>query len=492
MDVHDSPFDAVQVLRTAQVKGLPAEPLAVRILQLMGFEEPNSPNIWAFGGFLMALLATVASIMAGARMVRLRLQQKEAEQEGFTGFELSVSSPVSLKCFDENEGIDLGGSSVFSFPNSSPEIQKKRKKENMKWTTEVGLEDRMDLSIVRESDNWAVASNHEMSFWEENNAGIVVKEDTRNTFSCLFPEFWIMDDRRPVPALFRPLLESLLKSEEFSQTEREEILNMNFKHAWELGKSKLRQWQQDNLPSFVVRGPYNSFFGKDDVVRFWDNLKGRALKTFHVQQGFASPLDSQGILSLWDPDRVTSLSSISGHKAQIQGLCMESNMFITGGPDGVSGRSILKLWDTRMGPRPAAINESGGRVQTRIFDIKPGKLHKLYVRHDANTVSIHEMRMLGEGPISTMFLQDPLMKEIKEGEHELLCNSSFELVPETEERTWWDEDAIIVSDDEESVRDEDDCSYDDRDSGANHSANAKSVVSWCLGAVRSISSSLGK
>ena len=113
---------------------------------------------------------------------------------------------------------------------------------------------------------------------------------------------------------------------------------MNFKHAWELGKSKLRQWQQDNLPSFVVKGPYNSFFGKEDVVRFWDNLKGRALKTFHVQQGFASPLDSQGILSLWDPDRVTSLSSISGHKAQIQGLCVESNMFITGGPDGVSGR----------------------------------------------------------------------------------------------------------------------------------------------------------
>ena len=219
-----------------------------------------------------------------------------------------------------------------------------------------------------------------------------------------------MDDRRPVLALFRPLLESLLKSEYFSQTEREEIFNMNFKHAWELGKSKLRKWQRDNLPSFVVRGPYNSFFGKEDVVRFWDNLKGRALKTFHVQQGFASPLDFQGILSLWDPDRVTSLSSISGHKAQIQGLCVESNMFITGGPDGVSGRSILKLWDTRMGPRPAAINESDGRVQTRIFDIKPGTLHKLYVRHDAKIVSIHEMRMLGEGPISTMFLQDPLIK----------------------------------------------------------------------------------
>lgn len=302
-----------------------------------------------------------------------------------------------------------------------------------------------------------------------------------------------MDERRPMPALFRPLLESLLKSEEFSQTEREEILNMNFKHAWELGKSKFRQWQQDNLPSFVVRGHYNSLFVKEDVVRIWDNLKGRALKTFHVQQGFASALDSQGILSLWDPDRVTSPSSISGHKAPIQGLCVESsNMFITGGPAGASGRSILKLWDTRMGPRPAAVNESDVLVQSRIFDIKPGKLHKLYVRHDAKTVSIHEMRMLGEGPISTMFLQDPLTKEIKEGEHDLLCNSSFAVVPEAEEITWWDEDAIIVSDDEESVCDEDDCSYDDRDLETNYSTNAKSVVSWCLGAVRSISSSLGK
>ena len=139
-------------------------------------------------------------------------------------------------------------------------------------------------------------------------------------------------------------------------------------------------------------------------------------------------------------------------------------MFITGGPDGVSRRSILKLWDTRMGPRPPTINEYDGRVQTRVFDIKPGTLHKLYVRHDAKIVSIHEMRMLGEGPISTMFLQDPLKKEIKEGEHDLLCISSFAVVPEPEERTWWDEDAIILSDDEESVHDEDDCSYDDRDS----------------------------
>lgn len=476
------------------MKGLPAEPLAARILQMMGFEDPNSPNIWAFGGFLMALLATVASIMAGARMVRLRLQQKGAEQEGFTGDELSISSPVSLISFDEYEGIDLGSSSVFSRPNPSQEIQKKkRRKENMKWTMEVGLEDRRDLSIVRESDNWATARNPEVSFWEENNARLVVKQNMRKTFSCLFPEFLITDDRRPMPALFRPLLESLLKSEEFSETEREEILNVNFRHAWELGKSKFRQWQQDNLPSLVVRVPYNSFFGKEDVVRIWDNLKGRALKSFHVQQGFASTLDCQGILSLWDPDRVTSPSSISGHKAPIQGLCLESsNMFIAGGPVGASGRSILKLWDTRMGSRPAAVNESDVLVQTRIFDIKPGELHKLYVRHGAKTVSIHEMRMLGEGPISTMFLQNPLVKEIEEGEHDLLCNSSFAAVPEAEERTWWDEDAIIVSDEEESVCGEDDCSYDDRDLETNHNTNAKTVVSWCLGAVRTISSSLGK
>ena len=77
----------------------------------------------------MALLATVARIMAGARMVRLRLQQKGEEQEGFIGFDLSVSSLVSLKSFDENEGIDLGGSFVLSCPNPSAEIQKKEEEE---------------------------------------------------------------------------------------------------------------------------------------------------------------------------------------------------------------------------------------------------------------------------------------------------------------------------------------------------------------------------
>ena len=74
-----------------------------------------------------------------------------------------------------------------------------------------------------------------------------------------------------------------------------------------------------------------------------------------------------------------------------------------------------------------------------------------------------------------MFLQDPLIKEIKEGEHDLLCNSSFAVVLEPEERTWWDEDVIIVSDDEESVHNEDYYSYDNRDLGADHSA--QSVVS---------------
>ena len=59
----------------------------------------------------------------------------------------------------------------------------------------------------------------------------------------------------------------------------------------------------------------------------------------------------------------------------------------------------------------------------------------------------------------------------------MLCNSSFAVVLEPEERTWWDEDAIIVSDDEESVHDEDDCNYDDRESGDDHSANSKLVVS---------------
>ena len=58
-----------------------------------------------------------------------------------------------------------------------------------------------------------------------------------------------------------------------------------------------------------------------------------------------------------------------------------------------------------------------------------------------------------------MFLQDPLMKEIKEGEHDFICHYSFVEVLKREERTWWDEDEIIVSDEEGSKGGEDDYNY---------------------------------
>ncbi|GLJ11164.1 hypothetical protein SUGI_0145080 [Cryptomeria japonica] len=501
MDIHMWPFEGTNVFRDAQMKSLSAEPLAVRVVQMMASEESLLPSIWALGGILMALVATVASIITGARMIRLKLQEKRAEHDELVRNELAILSSVSLDSSYEDEGTEMpscsSSSSSHLFPSQEIRMmkRKKRREQAMEWM----LEDPNDLFTVRETQNWATLRGYEMAVWES----------PKKKSNCSWSEFSNLDERRPVPALFRPLLESFSKMEEYSEYEGEEMLNTNFKYAWELGKSKLRQWQQENLPSFAVRGPYNSLFGREDVVKFWDNLKGRALRTFYVQQGFVSAMDSgwmsgiaslgntsQGLLSLWDLDRATSVSRISGNRAEIQGLYMESsNTIITGGPDGTSGKTALKLWDTRMGPRPAAVNEPDLLVPRRIVDMKSDHLHKLYIRDDSKTVSIHELRMLGGGPISTLTLEDPTAIPVtKVGEQNLLSNCSFADMEETEERTWWDEDAVIVSDEEDSVSDdeEDDC-YDIKDNlQPNNDANKKSVVSWCLGAVRSISSSLGK
>ncbi|KAH9319712.1 hypothetical protein KI387_021481, partial [Taxus chinensis] len=42
--------------KDAQMNSLSAEPLAFRILQMMGYEESILPNTWVLGGILMALL----------------------------------------------------------------------------------------------------------------------------------------------------------------------------------------------------------------------------------------------------------------------------------------------------------------------------------------------------------------------------------------------------------------------------------------------------
>eukprot|EP01018_Ginkgo_biloba_P026956 Gb_01321 [translate_table: standard] len=509
MEIHDNSLGGIPVINGAQTNSLSAESLAVRILQMIGIGVSDSPNIWALGGCVVAIVATVASIVTGARMVRLRLQPR-TEQEGFCHGELSISLPFPQSSFDKKKGI--GFPSFSSNLITAQEMQEERREKNKKKKA-IGLENSTDISakrtqgdlfIARQSENWATARGHEISLWE-GDARMMVQEDTRRKPSGFYPEYFALDDRKPMPAFFRPFLESLSKIEEFSQFEREEIMNMNFKDAWEKGKSKLRRWQQENLPSFAVRGHSNSLFAKEDVVKFWDNLKGRALKTFYVPQGFASALDSgwmsgiaslgttsNGILTPWDHDRGTSLRKMLECRPQIKGLCMDSsNTIITGCPIDASGRTALKLWDTRMGTRPAVVSGSDFLIQRNIFDIKPGGLHKLYVRHDKKTVSIHELRMLGEGPISTMSLEGPDITA--EGQHDLLSDCSFaEAVTEAEDRTWWDDDAVVVSNDEESVCDEDDESYAAADSGSSYGSSTKSVVSWCLGAVRSISSSLAK
>lgn len=486
MDVHQVSFEGIHLFRDAQVKSLSAEPLTIRILQMIGCGESNLPSLWALGGILMALVATVASIVTGARMVRLRLQEKRVEEEELCGSKLAIFAPGSC---DADEGFEFDrcssslSTSSSSSSSSSPHVMRRRK--SMEW----GVTKR-DLFVGRESDDWATS----MEFWN--------RENPEKKSNCFWPDYSILEERRPVSALFRPLWESLCKTEEFSQFEGDEMLNMNFKHAWEMGKSKLRQWQQENLSC-------NSLFGKEDVVKFWDNLKGKALRTFYVHPGFSWAVDSgwmpgmaslgldtsQDLLSFWDVDKATS-----GKRAQIQGLCMgSSNTIIIGGPDGLSGRTALKLWDTRMGRRPAAVKDSDLLVPRRIMGIKSGKLHKLYVKHDANSVSIHELRMLGGGPITTLTLEDPTpIQQPKASHHNLLCDSSsFVEMDHAQENTWWDDDAVIVSDEEEeeivSEQDEyEDYNYDYCDSDSNHGGNKKSVVSWCLGAVRSISSSLAK
>ncbi|XP_010264071.1 PREDICTED: uncharacterized protein LOC104602168 [Nelumbo nucifera] len=154
---------------------------------------------------------------------------------------------------------------------------------------------------------------------------------------------------------------------------------------------------------------WSDFASSKSVVKLWDGLG----------LGFRNP--SENVISMWDLNKDQTICSFFGGRCQFPAVSMVSPAVILSA--GLENRrnAALRIWDARVGRQiPASFAEWQPR-QRRITGVDSGGVEKVYVRDDASSVVVRDMRNLGLPLDSTE--------------------------PESE-KTWWDADAVILSDGE--------------------------------------------
>ncbi|XWS63545.1 hypothetical protein CRYUN_Cryun06bG0108400 [Craigia yunnanensis] len=160
--------------------------------------------------------------------------------------------------------------------------------------------------------------------------------------------------------------------------------------------------------------------GGKSVVKLWDNLG----------LGFGFDLDeSDSVLNVYDANNETRLLSIFGGNSVFQTVSAPSSspsVVVTAGADSSSRRVAISTWDTRLHCRlPAILAEwRSKKIVEKIAAVNANGVEKVYIRGDVTgKLTLGDMRMVSS----------PLT--------------------ESDVDTWWDADAVIVSDesDDESI-----------------------------------------
>ncbi|XP_039068886.1 uncharacterized protein LOC120215230 isoform X3 [Hibiscus syriacus] len=150
------------------------------------------------------------------------------------------------------------------------------------------------------------------------------------------------------------------------------------------------------------------------VVKLWDNLG----------LGFRLDLDeSDNVLNVYDVNKETRMGSIFGGKNEFQAVSASSPaVVVSAGADSSTGRVAVSVWDTRLHCRgPAILTEwSPKKPMEKISAVNADGVDKVYIRdHVTGTLTVSDMRK-ASSPLSNV------------------TNSDVD--------TWWDADAVIVSD----------------------------------------------
>ncbi|OMP12067.1 hypothetical protein CCACVL1_00149 [Corchorus capsularis] len=149
------------------------------------------------------------------------------------------------------------------------------------------------------------------------------------------------------------------------------------------------------------------------VVKLWDNLG----------LGFRLDLDeSDSILNVYDINKQTNVTSLFGCKSDIPAVSVPSSsraVVLSAEADSSSGRLSIGAWDTRLPSRlPAILAEwKPKKIVEKIAAVTAGGVEKVYIRDDiTGKLTVVDMRKV----------TSPLT--------------------ESNGETWWDADAVIVSD----------------------------------------------
>lgn len=154
--------------------------------------------------------------------------------------------------------------------------------------------------------------------------------------------------------------------------------------------------------------------GKKSVVKLWDSL-GLGFE-------FEEEDSSESVVSIWDLNRDVKINTFSGMRCQIPAVAMSSPAEVILSGSNNKGNVLLGLYDTRVvGQIPAIYSEWRPR-RGRVVGIDSGGVEKVYVVDDVS-------RKLTVGDLRRV-------------------NTPLEDLTESDGDTWFDADAVIVSDDD--------------------------------------------
>ncbi|XP_044488106.1 uncharacterized protein LOC123212927 [Mangifera indica] len=187
---------------------------------------------------------------------------------------------------------------------------------------------------------------------------------------------------------------------------------------WENRKLGLRRRRRRSIGDFFS---WSEFTGGKSVVKLWDNL-GLGLG-LNVEDDYSGPQNMLTIYDMNNGQEIRNIASVSHQKCEIPAYIATSSaspslMFSPAENDG--GGVTLGGWDMRIGSKlPAILAEWRPKLVNIVGGVKAGGVAKVYVRDDVNgALTVGDVRKV---------------------------KSPLENVTENDVDTWWDADAVIVT-----------------------------------------------
>ncbi|KAK2635193.1 hypothetical protein Ddye_029985 [Dipteronia dyeriana] len=192
---------------------------------------------------------------------------------------------------------------------------------------------------------------------------------------------------------------------------------------WRIGNMGLRRRRRRSIGDLFS---WSEFTGGKSVVKLWEDL-GFGLGFDDVDQDENDVVrgsDSGNLFAIYHMNSDREIGSVFRAEREISALVPTSSSsspaVIVADAAESSGRVALRGWDARIGSRIPAIIAEWRPKLGNVIGVSAGGKDKVYVRDDVSSAL-----MVGD------------MRKV---------NAPLEDLTETEADTWWDADAVVVTD----------------------------------------------